>query len=143
MQHQAFRAYLENRILNASAEQLQLMLYEGAMRFTHVARAALVDKNLEKAQDAFERVDRILSELHCGLRPEADADLCEKFAALYNFVQRKLLEANFTHSTAPLDEALTILGHLRETWVIVLERMAQERADAAARHEGLSLAGQL
>jgi flagellar protein FliS len=133
MQNQAFKAYLENRILNASPEQLQLMLYEGAIRFAQVAKMGLEERDYEKSHNAFERADAILCELQNGLRPDQNPELCDKFASLYNFVSRKLLEANFTHSPATVDDALHILKHLRETWVQVLEKIASERA---ANHQG-------
>lgn len=135
MHNEAYRAYQENRILNASPEQLQLMLYEGATRFTHSARTALLENDFEAAQRAFERVDAILVELLAGLRPDLNPDLCEKFASLYAFCSRKLCEANFQHSVALVDEALGILQHLRATWMMVLEQLAAERA---ARHEDSS-----
>lgn len=128
MLNSASRTYLENKILTATAEQLQLMLYEGAIRFSHVARSALEERNFEKAQDAFERADAILIELHSGLRPERDPDLCEKYALLYSFCARRLLEGNLRHDVALVDDALLILNSLRETWVLVLEKLAQERA---------------
>ena len=117
------------------------MLYEGTIRFAQVAREQLLDRNYEKAQAAFERVDAILGELHAGLRPESNPELCDRFAALYNFASRKLLEANFTHSIVPLDDALAILQHLRETWVMVLGAISHECAERAGVGQG-SLAEQ-
>lgn len=130
MQNPAFRAYLENKILTATPEQLQLMLYEGAIRFAQVARAALQAKEFEKAQESFERADAILGELLSGLRPDMNPDLCEQYASLYTFCIRKLNEAHFRHDHNLVDEALKILNHLRETWMLLLEKLAEERADA-------------
>lgn len=142
MYNPAFRTYLENKILTASPEQLQLMLYEGAIRFTNVARMGLEEKDLTKANDAFERVDAILDELRAGLRPEVEPDLCDKFAALYNFCSRQLQEANFHHRVEPLDNALRILQHLRETWILMLEQLARERAEVA-ESQGAGLASSM
>ncbi|MFO0944476.1 MAG: flagellar export chaperone FliS [Planctomycetota bacterium] len=133
MQNPTFRAYLESKILTASPEQLQLMLYEGAIRFAQVAKMALIEKDYEKACNAFERVDGIVCELHGGLRPESDPELCDRFASLYNFCARKMLEANYSHSPDPIDDAILIFQHLRETWVLVLERLAEERSRMAER----------
>jgi flagellar protein FliS len=135
MQNPAFRAYLENKILTATPEQLQLMLYEGAIRFANVAKVALVEKDFEKAHNAFERLDGIFLELHNGLRPNLDADLCDKYASLYNFCMRKLLEANYSRSTSAIDEALVVMQHLRETWVMVLEKLSSHKAQAATALE--------
>lgn len=139
MHNQAHRTYLEHRILNASPEQLQLLLYEGAIRFAQSARSALVDADFEKAQNGFERAGAVLIELLAGLRPDVDADLCDRYAQLYNFCLRRLNEANFRHDVGAVDDALAVLKHLRETWVEVLERIAEDRA-AAAKAEPLAAA---
>lgn len=133
MQNPTFRAYLESKIMTATPEQLQLMLYEGAIRFSQVAKMALLDKDYEKASSAFDRVDGILCELHGGLRPESDPELCDRFASLYNFCSRRMMEANYSHSPDPIDDAILIFQHLRETWVLVLDRLSEERSRNAER----------
>jgi flagellin-specific chaperone FliS len=60
-----------------------------------------------------------------GLRPEVNRALCEQFAALYNFIFRRLVESNVRHEIGPLDEALQILEHQRESWRLLLERTSQ------------------
>lgn len=138
--HHPAKTYLEHRILSASPEQLQLLLYEGAIRFARWGRSALEERNYEKAQDSFERVVAILVELHAGLRPEVAPELCDKFAQLYNFCMRKVNEANFLHDVALLDEAIGILEHLRESWLMLLERVAEERAASAMDEPALARA---
>lgn len=139
----ASQTYLKHKVLTATPEQLQLMLYEGAIRFALLARKEMLAKSFEAAQVAFERADAILCELHNGLRPEIDPDLCDKYAGLYNFCIRKLNLANVHHDPEPLDDAVQILQHLRETWVLVIEHIAQERATAAQQespvHEPVAL----
>ena len=139
MHNPAFRAYLESKIMTASPEQLQLMLYEGAIRFAMMAKLALEERDYSKSNDAFERLDAILDELNSGLRPELDEDLCGGIASLYNFCLRKSQQANLRHQTEPLDEALSVLQHLRETWTMVLEKLVEERALASeGRDESLA-----
>lgn len=128
MQNPAYQAYIRNKVLTATPEQLQLMLYEGAIRFANMAKLAIEERDAERKLTAFDRVHGILCELHAGLRPDLDPDLCDKFASLYNFCSRKLLEANFRNDPAALDDALGILHHLRETWVMVLQKISQEQA---------------
>jgi flagellar protein FliS len=130
MQTPSLRVYLENKILTASPEQLQLMLYEGAIRFATVAKQGLEAKDFSKAADAFERLDAILDELQNGLRPEVAPELCGNMAALYNFCIRKSVEANVKHSPAILDELLSVLQHLRESWVMLLDKLIEERSQA-------------
>jgi len=68
-----------------------------------------------------------------SLKHNVAPDLCGKLSSLYNFVYRKLVEANVDHQTAPLDEALRILRYQRETWAMLLDQIGKQKAAAAAR----------
>jgi flagellar protein FliS len=121
------RAYLESTVMTARPEQLQLMLYEGAIRFAQNLRSSLQAGDFEGAYNAYERVSAILNELQNGLRPSANAELCEKYSALYDFVQRRLDDASLKRESVLVDDAITILNHLRQTWILVMEKIRNER----------------
>jgi flagellin-specific chaperone FliS len=53
-------------------------------------------------------------------------------SALYNYIYRKLVEANLDHTIAALDEAMGILRYQRETWVMLMEQLGKTKAAAAA-----------
>lgn len=124
-------AYLQNAVMTATPEQLHMMLYDGAIRFARQAREAMVSKNLETACEKLLRVQRIVTEMKNGLRPEIQPALCEQLAGLYNFIYWRLVEANVKHDTALIDEALQILEHQRETWRMLLEKVQSAKADIA------------
>src|SRR5688572_30095595 len=128
----AQQQYLRTKVLTATPEQLQLMLYDGAIRFAEQARTALVNKNYEESYRLITRVQQILTELSCSLKHDVAPELCGKLSALYNFVYRKLIEANIDHAMPSLEEALSILHYQRETWVMLLEQLGKYKAGAAA-----------
>lgn len=121
------QAYLENSVKTATPEQLQLMLYEGAIRFAQQCKAALNRRDYEDAQTAYERYTAVVNELQAGLRPDRDPDLAEKFSILYLFCQRRMDDANFRHDTGLVDEAVGILQHIVQTWKLVINQIAGER----------------
>jgi flagellar secretion chaperone FliS len=125
--------YLRTKVLTATPEQLQLMLYDGAIRFADQARVAMDAKNFDQSYTLLTKSQKIILELQCGLKHDVSPDLCGKLAALYNFVFRKLVEANTHHTTAPIDEALQILNYQRETWSMLLQQLAQSKAAVMAR----------
>lgn len=129
----AAQNYLRTKVLTATPEQLQLMLYDGAIRFAEQAKIALGEKNFEQSFTLLSKAQKIITELNCGLKHDVAPDLCGKLAALYNFVFRKLVEANTEHTIAPLDEALKILNYQRETWQLLLQQVGQTKAAVAAR----------
>ncbi len=124
--------YLRTKVLTATPEQLQLMLYDGAIRFSDQARAAMTDKRFEQSYELLNKAQKIILELQCGLKHDVAPDLCGKLAALYNFVYRKLVDANLQREIAPLDEALGILQYQRQTWTLLLQQLSQSKAAVMA-----------
>jgi len=132
MNPQGAQNYLRTKVFTATPEQLQLMLYDGALRFGEQARVALEQKNFEQSYNMISRVQKIITEMQGSLKPELAPELCQKLAALYNYVYRKLTEANIEHTIPSIDEALSILRYQRETWAMLLDQLGKTKAAAAA-----------
>jgi flagellar protein FliS len=124
--------YLRMRVMTATPEQLQMMLYDGAIRFCDQARVALQEKDYEKSYNSISRVQKILTEMSSTLKHDVFPELCGKMSALYNFAYRKLIEANIDHSIESLDEALNVLRFQRETWSMLLDQLGKSKAANAA-----------
>lgn len=120
----ASNEYLKNAVLTASPEQLQLMLYDGAIRFARQGRDALARKDYSTSCEKLLRAQRIVVEMEAGLRHEVNPELCQQLAALYHFVYTRLVDANLRQETGAVDEALCILEHQRETWRMLMEKIA-------------------
>lgn len=125
--------YLKAKIFTATPEQLQLMLFDGAVRYCEKARAALSKKNLEESFNSLDRAQKILLELNCCLKHDVAPDLCRNLAAIYTYCYRKLVEANIQHVVEPIDEVLELLRYQRETWVLLMQQLGKANATAAAR----------
>jgi|SRR5450432_833958 len=132
MSNQLAQNYLKTKVFTATQEQLQLMLYDGAIRFTEQAKIALEQKNYEQSCELICRAQRIIAELTGSLKHKLAPDLCGKLASLYNYVYRKLIEANTERRIPPLDEALTILHFQRDTWAMLLDQLGKAKAAKAA-----------
>src|SRR5687767_6770717 len=116
MNPQAAQNYLRTRVMTATPEQLQMMLYDGAIRFAEQGKAALDAGDFEKSYQSISRVQKILTEVSCGLKHDVLPELCEQLSALYSYVYRRLIEANTKRDAAALDEAIGLLKYQRETW---------------------------
>src|SRR4051794_26407467 len=132
MNQQAAQNYLRTKVFTATPEQLQLMLYDGALRFGEQARVALEQKNFEQSYHMISRVQKIITEMSSSLKHDVAPDLCKKMSALYTYAYRKLVEANIEHTVPSLDEALDILRYQRETWSMLLDQLGRAKAAAAA-----------
>jgi flagellar protein FliS len=127
--------YLRNAVMTASPEQLQLMLYDGAIRFATQGREAVVEKKYEEAYNKLSRAQAIVLEMERGLNRDVAPELCERMAALYMFTYRKLVDGCVQHDPAPIDEAIGILNYERETWMMLLQKLATEAAGQAPTSE--------
>jgi flagellar protein FliS len=132
MNPQAAQQYLRTRVLTATPEQLQLMLYDGALRFGQQAKIALQAKNYAQSYKMITRIEGIITELSGSMKRDVAPELCGKLSALYNFAYRKLIEAKIHHKVDALDEAMEVLKYQRETWVLLMNQLTQAKAQAAA-----------
>jgi flagellar secretion chaperone FliS len=124
--------YLKTKIMTASSEQLQLMLYDGAIRFCEQARSAIEAKDIEGGYTALSKAENIVLELQNGLRDEVAPEICTRMRALYLYCYEQLVKANLKRQVSFVDDALKILRHLRETWVMVMEKLKNEKIQAFA-----------
>ena len=119
--------YLKTKVMTASAEMLTLMLWDGAIRFAEQGKDAILKKDIESSYKALVRSQKIVMELNASLKHDVNPDLCGKLASLYNFIYRRLVEANLEKDPKFVDDALEIMRHQRETWVLLMDKLAKER----------------
>jgi flagellar protein FliS len=129
----ASQEYLKGAVMTAPPEQLQLMLFDGAIRFTLRGKEALQRDDIEGAFNGFERAQRIVLELNNGLRREVNPELVDQMAALYNFIFRRLIDANVHRDVQAAEDALRILRHQRETWAMLIEKLAKSSPSTASK----------
>jgi flagellar secretion chaperone FliS len=129
---QAAQNYLRTKVLTATPEQLQLMLYDGAIRFAEQGRAALEKKDYATSHRTLTQAQKILVELTSTLKRDIYPELCNKLAALYTYAHRNLVEANVHHHLEPVEEALKVLRYQRDTWAMLMEQLGKTKAAEAA-----------
>jgi len=119
--------YLRTKVMTASAEQLQMMLYDGAIRFARQGRDALARSDLEVSCDRLLRAQKIVMEMNTALRYDVDPQLCQRLGSLYTYIYRRLVRANVDHDQAAADEAVELLEYQRQTWAILMDRLPRDR----------------
>lgn len=121
------RIYRANSVLTATPGQLVLLLFEGALRAMGAAREAcerpatdigrfeVINKQLTKAR-------RIIAELRGSLNFQAGGEFATTMARLYDYYNRRLLEANLRKDPAPIAEVEGLLGQVRDAWAEMLRK---------------------
>lgn len=118
--NRGYDAYAKNKILTASPAELTLMLYEGAIKFCNIAIAAIEEKDIEKAHNNITKVENIIAEFLSTL--DHKYPVAQDFENVYNYLMERLLEANLKKDKEILEEVLTHLRTMRDTWKEVMEQ---------------------
>lgn len=112
----AYSVYKNNSINFASKEQLLLMLCEGAVKFSKIGRQAIVDSDIKKAHNNITRTEDIFYELMSTLDVSKGGDWAPKLMAVYEFIIRRLTDANMKKDAAIMDEVIPLIEDVNDTW---------------------------
>ena len=122
MSYNPYNQYKKSSIQTASQGKLILMMYEGAIKFINIAisnmpakKFDIVDNNLVKAQD-------IITELMLALNLEAGGEIAKNLYSLYEYMNRRLIEANLKKNADIANEVVRMLTELKEAWEIVIKK---------------------
>lgn len=114
----AYQAYNNSKIMTASPAELTLMLYEGAIKFCNIAIMGIEENDIEKAHNNIMKVERIITEFQATL--DNKYEVAKDFDNVYNYIQDRLREANIKKDKEILEEVLTHLRTMRDTWKEVM-----------------------
>lgn len=116
MTNRAQEAYVTQKILSADPVELVRMLYAGASEAVETARMRFKARDIRGRSSAITKALRILFELAGTLDHQRAPELSRNLAALYDYMQRRLIEANLRQVDPPLAEVLSLLQTLGEAW---------------------------
>ncbi|WP_286885351.1 flagellar export chaperone FliS [Aneurinibacillus sp. UBA3580] len=114
MNMMAQQQYKQNAVNTAPPEELVLMLYKGAVRFTNAAQKALAQGDMAAAHRYNIRVQDIVAELMGGLN--MDIPVAKDLMKLYDFLLHRLIEANVKKDANMLEEVKGFFTEFVETW---------------------------
>lgn len=110
--------YANTKIQTATPAQLTLMLYDGAIKFCNLAIAAVENKDIEKANTNIKKVEAIIAEFRATLNFKYP--VAKDFDNVYEYLAGRLLEANLKKDKEILEEVLSHLRVMRDTWTEVM-----------------------
>lgn len=104
-----------------------MMLFDGAIRFCHQAKAAIERRDIVACSENCIKVQNIMSELMSSLDGEIiSKELYSNLMGLYSFVHKRMISANIERNTGYIDESIEILGRLRQIWEETIQRAIEE-----------------
>lgn len=121
----AQNAYKQNSVTTASPGELTLMLYNGCLKFLHKAKLAIQEKNIQEKNTNLLKAQSIISELMSTLN--MDIEVSKNMFALYEYINRRLVEANIKNDVAIIEEVEGLVTEFRDTWKEVIRITRQQQ----------------
>ncbi|MGI6550475.1 MAG: flagellar export chaperone FliS [Syntrophomonadales bacterium] len=127
---QVYASYKNSAVETASPGKLLLMLYNGAIRDLDTAIQRIAEKDFETAHNRLVRAQDIITEFMCTLN--MDYEISGKLLALYEYLHRRLVEANARKDVEIINEVRGFLIELRDTWQEALNKTSSTAPRVAA-----------
>lgn len=109
--------YVENDLIDKSPVELVRLLYSKAIEKLDVATRHTAGGDIRERNTSLARAMEIVAELQGALDLEAGGDLAVELARIYDYAQRRLIEAaGSPGSVDQLKEARLLLANLYEGW---------------------------
>jgi len=123
-------------VLTAGPEELRLMLLDGAIKFAVQGRDGLLRKDFEASFNGISQCRDIICELMTSIRPEHDPLLAERVMSVYSFIFTELTQASMDKDAAKLTKVIDLIMYERETWALLIQKLAEERGAGGAATTG-------
>jgi flagellar secretion chaperone FliS len=109
-------SYQENSVFTAGREELILMLYNGAIKFTNQGLHSFDEPNWGAVGWNLVRAQKIVHYLDMCLNFKQGQDLAKKLSALYQFILSRLANGYLSKNREFVQDALGLLHTLRDAW---------------------------
>lgn len=123
--------YQQAQIETASKERILVLLFDGMIRFSTLAKKALEVNDLAALGTNCVKVQNIVTELMATLDDQQAGETGQNLMRLYEFIHHSTVQANLERNARHLDDALAIIRPLRETWAEAVKLAAQPTAQVA------------
>lgn len=109
---------------SASPHKLIQMLMQGCLQRIAEAKGAMKQRDVAAKGLAISKAVNIVMGLQASLNKEVPNSLPQQLDALYDYMQRRLLEANAKNNEAALDEVADLMRKVKEGWDGIQQKTA-------------------
>ena len=111
---------VETGVVSASPHRLILMLFEGARIAIASAKGHMQRREIAPKCEAVSKAIAIIDDgLNASLDVSAGGELALRLRALYDYMTRRLVQANAENDPAILDEVAHLLSELHGAWAMI------------------------
>lgn len=118
----------------AAGDPLQLILrmMDGALDRIAAARGHMSRQETAAKGEAIGHAIGIIDGLRTALDGERGGAIAANLEALYDYMMRRLVEANFRNDPRQLDEVAGLLDEIRDGWAAITHNAARSPASSAS-----------
>jgi flagellar protein FliS len=109
-----YQQYQQNSVKSAGKGELTLILYDGAVKFIKQGIKFIEENKIQDGHNAIVKAQEIIAHLNETLNMEYE--ISGNLSSLYQYINRRLVEANLKKDKLILGEALGLVSELRDTW---------------------------
>lgn len=121
--------YQNMQVTTASPEKILLMLCDGAVSFSRIARERMSRNDVAGKGTYIGKALAIVTELRGTLNHEAGGEIAGNLERLYTYIIDQFIDANVNNDPNSLENAIKILSHVRDSWTEAVEVARKERAE--------------
>lgn len=109
-----YQQYRQNSVISAGKGELTLILYDNAVKFIKQGIKCIEEGKIEDVHNAVIKAQEIITHLSETLN--MDFEISGQLSSLYDYINRRLFEANMKKDKLILGEALGLVADMRDTW---------------------------
>lgn len=109
-----YQTYQKQAVVTSKPEDLTLLLYQGLVKFIRLSKQSIQNNKILESHHNNLRAQDILNELIVSLKKEYAVS--KTLLPIYDYMKRRLIEANIKKSLEILGEVEGFAIDLTETW---------------------------
>jgi flagellar secretion chaperone FliS len=110
-------------IETASPHRLIQMLFEGALERIAQAKGAMQQNQIARKGELIGKAVSIVGGLQGSLNDNEGGGLAANLDSLYDYIIRRLSQANYENNTVHLDECGRLLAEIKSAWDLISEQV--------------------
>jgi len=107
---------VHSMVEEASPHRIIQMLMEGALEKMHIARGLMEEGKLGSKAEHITWAISIIDGLRISLDKDVGGEIAQNLEDLYDYMVRRLVEANLKNDATIIDEVSDLLKQIKEAW---------------------------
>jgi flagellar protein FliS len=114
---------VQGSVIDATPFHLITMLFDGALDRVSSAKGAISRQETARKGELLSSAIAIIDGIRASLDYEKGGEIAANLGSLYDYIERRLLEANMSCDVEVLDEVSSLINELKAGWLSIPSEM--------------------